>query len=209
MNVDALENDLNKIFNLASEEAEIDQHEAHVVELLKPYLKLRPKHGRAWLMYGESLKLLSRIDEAKEAMQQSLQLAPKEKKPAIYGRIGFLYSKHVSMLEAEKWFKMGTDDEYCTYGWVWLLRGVNLLSGCQYNSALNCFKNSLRFEDIDKSEIYLNIGITYRSMGKYDSAVSNFYEALKLAPDYQEAKECIEGLDKIKETIEKAKRIKG
>ena len=79
-------------------------------------------------MYGECLRLVGRIEEAMNVMLDSLQLAPQEKQPHIYGRIGFLCSKHRSPREAETWYKLGTESAFCFEGWVWLLRGVNLVT---------------------------------------------------------------------------------
>jgi tetratricopeptide (TPR) repeat protein len=67
--------DLDDIFQLALKEADEEQREVHVIEFLKYYLSQRPEHGRAWLTYGESLRLVGCYEEAMDALLTSLELA--------------------------------------------------------------------------------------------------------------------------------------
>ncbi|MES2037729.1 MAG: hypothetical protein V4495_07825 [Pseudomonadota bacterium] len=72
---------LDGIFAQAKELAEKDHHQVHVVELLEIYVKLRPDHARAWVLYGEALKNLGRNKEGLQALTIAYELAPKPIKP--------------------------------------------------------------------------------------------------------------------------------
>ena len=103
-----------------------EDKEAHVVELLEPYLRVCKDKGYAWFMYGESLRVLGRAKEALMAFQKSLELMPPEQKGLVYPRMGMLYGDHISPIEAEKWFNQATQNKAETLGWVWILKGCNL-----------------------------------------------------------------------------------
>ncbi len=193
---------LDKIFQVVLEETDREQHEIQVIELLKYYLQHRPEHGRAWLTYGESLRLVGRYEEAMEALLKSLELAPQEKKPLICGRIGFLCTLSRSPMEAETWYKLASQSKHCSKGWVWLLRGVNVMKLGKYEDARYCMNRALEFGDVDRSEVFLNNGLILRAMEKYEEAKSAFQTALEEDENYQEARKCLEGLNELSKIFE-------
>jgi tetratricopeptide (TPR) repeat protein len=194
-------NDLDNLFKVAMEEADKDQREIHVIELLGYYLTHRPDNGRAWICYADCLRLVGRYDDAMNAFFKCLEIAPEEKKPGIYGRIGFLCSFYRSPLEAEGWYRLGAINEDCTEGWIWLLRGINLGKLGKYEEALDCIETASRFEDVDQSEISLNRGLIMRAIGKYEDAKNAFQEAILKSTEYEEAKRCLRGLEGISQTL--------
>ena len=194
---------LDEIFSLSDKEANNDHRAAHVIELLQPYLQLRPNHGRAWFLYGECLRIVGRSQEAMEALLKALEWAPEQTKPNVLGRIGFLCRQHRSPAEAEKWFKLATEKSQKPPGWAWILRGANLAIMGEYEKALDCHQEALNFEDIDRDEVFLNMGLVLRAMKRYHEAILAFQEAPKLNPTYQEAQWNLEGLLDIEETLQK------
>ena len=181
--------------------------EAHIVELLAPYLSICKDKGYAWYMYGESLRVLGRAKEALIALENALEFASSEGKNLIYPRIGMLYSDHISPLEAEKWFQQATQDKATTPGWVWAFRGSNLAHLAEYEKALECHHAALLSEDVDREECYLNIGCVLRAMGQYSEAVEAFNKALEITPAYPEAQSALKGLQGIEATLELAAQI--
>jgi len=198
---------LNEIFSLADIEADNEHRAIHVVELLQPYLQLRPNHGQAWFIYGECLRIVGRSDEAMDALLKALELAPEQTKSNIFGRIGFLCRQHNSPREAEKWFKQATENSKKPLGWSWILRGANLAIMGEYEKALDCYQEALDFEDIDRDEVFLNKGLVLRALKKYHEAKLAFQEALKVNPTYQEAQSNLEGLLDIEETLQKTAKM--
>jgi TPR repeat protein len=198
---------LDEIFSLSDKEADNDHRAAHVVELLQPYLRLRPNHGRAWFIYGECLRIVGRSQEAMDALLKALEFAPEQIKSNIFGRIGFLCRQHISPMTAEKWFKQATENTQKTIGWAWILRGANLAIMGEYEKALDCYQEALNLEDIDRDEVFLNMGLVLRAMKRYNEARLAFQEALKLNPTYQEAQWNLEGLLDIEETLQKTAKM--
>jgi len=175
---------LDEIFSLSDKEADNDHQAAHVVELL-----------------------LGRSQEAMDALLKALEFAPEQIKSTIFGRIGFLCRQHISPMEAEKWFKQATENTQKPIGWAWILRGANLAVMGEYERALDCYQEALNLEEIDRDEVFLNIGLVLRAMKRYNEAILAFQEALKLNPTYQEAQWNLEGLLDIEETLQKTAKM--
>jgi tetratricopeptide (TPR) repeat protein len=66
---------LDEIYRIAKNESERDGREPHVVELLEHYVKHRPEHAKAWMMYGDALRVLGRKDESLFALMRAYELA--------------------------------------------------------------------------------------------------------------------------------------
>ena len=203
-----LDLNLDDFFQLALDEADNDQREAHVIEILKRYLSLCPKNSRAWLTYGECLRIVGRFEESMNALLSSLDLAPDKKKPIIMGRIGFLCTVFQSPQEAEVWYRLGAKNKYCSDGWIWLFRGINLVKLGKYSEAIHCFDESSEYDDVDDSEVSLNKGIVFRAMEKYDEARQSFKAALNKDENYEDAKRCYKGLKDIKITLKILENLK-
>ena len=63
-----------------------------VLELLVPYLARRPTDGYMWFVYGNSLRLVGRLDEARGALLRAWKLAPEDYRGWVAGQLGMLYS---------------------------------------------------------------------------------------------------------------------
>jgi len=177
------------VFESAESKAEKRCGDVQVVELLKPYVEVRPKHGMAWLLLGDGLRVLGRFAEASEALNRALELAPDAQKSFIYGRLGLLHEKHKSPKEAEKWYKIAVEKDGNREGWILVIRGSNLAVLGKYEAALDCYRLALDAENIDREEVYLNMGLVSMAIGNYQDALSYMRKALEVNPEYPEA-EC-------------------
>ncbi|HID99941.1 MAG TPA: tetratricopeptide repeat protein [Thiotrichaceae bacterium] len=201
------EQDLDEIYHSAREQFDKSDCEIHVVELLAPYLKKRPKQGPAWLLYGDALRIIGRAKQAMDALLTALELAPEKEKSYIYGRIGLLCQTHHSPAESEKWYKRATETETMPVAWLWILRAYNLTALEQYEKSLNCLQKATRLKSEERDEAFLNIALVFRAMGQYSQAIEALKQALEINPSYQEAQSVLNGLIGIEETIDKARKI--
>ncbi|MEK8020581.1 MAG: tetratricopeptide repeat protein [Candidatus Parabeggiatoa sp.] len=201
------EQDLDEIYHSAREQFDKSDCEIHVVELLGPYLKKRPKHGPAWLLYGDALRIIGRAKQAMDALLTALELAPETEKSYIYGRIGLLCQTYHSPAEAEKWYKRATENESKPVAWLWILRGSNLAALEEYEKSLNCLQKASRLKSEERDEAFLNMALVLRAKGQYSPAIEALKQALEINPSYQEAQSVLNGLIGIEQTIEKARKI--
>ncbi len=186
---------LDQIFHLAHDAFYKDGYEVYIVEILDPYLKKRPEHGQAWLLYGDSLRVIGRSSEAMPVLLKALEMAPEKEKSSIYGKIAFLCQKYRSPTEAEKWYDSATNCEIEAIDWLWMFKGANLAVLEKYEDSLKCFNKIISIKNSELTdEAYLNIGLVFRAMGKYEDSAEALGKALELNPDYEEAKLALDGL---------------
>lgn len=62
----------------------------------------------------------------------------------------------------------------------WMTQGQEYYNKNDYDNALDCFKRALS-EDYDNSDIHYYIGMTLRSLGRYEEANTSFKRSSKLA----------------------------
>jgi tetratricopeptide (TPR) repeat protein len=179
--------------------------DVHVVELLSVYVKFEPQRSIAWFYLGDALRIIGRLQEAEEALLKAADLAPSSGTFSVYSRIGLLMTDRGSPSEAEKWYRAATSAIGCP-GWVWSLRGANLYHGGSYRLAKSCLETALITEDVDKEEVFLNLGLLERAQRRYEEARKYANDALAIDPNYDQAKRLLQSLVGIEETIEFAAR---
>jgi tetratricopeptide (TPR) repeat protein len=195
-----------RIFQRARAIMDDPDMDVHIVELLSVYVKLEPQRGAdAWFYLGDALLTIGRLQEAEEALLKAADLAPSSGTFSVYSRIGLLMTDRGSPSEAEKWYRAATSAIGCP-GWVWSLRGANLYHGGSYRLAKSCLETALITEDVDKEEVFLNLGLLERAQRRYEEARKHANDALAINPNYDRAKELLQSLIGIEETIEFAAR---
>ncbi len=100
-----------------------------------------------------------------------------------------LHEKHKSPKEAEKWYKSATENNSNREGWILVIRGSNLAVLGEYEAVLDCYRLALDAENVDREEVYLNMGLVCMAIGNYQDALSYMRKALEVNPGYPEA-EC-------------------
>jgi tetratricopeptide (TPR) repeat protein len=200
---------LDEIYRVAKKEADKEDHEAHVVELLSCYVKFRPEDAKAWMLYGDALRILGRKEDALLALTQAFDMAPQEKKGYAAVRMAMLLEKHISPREAKKWYKIATDILGTEVGWAWVFRGANLSVLGEFQDAIACFEVVAMGQANEKDEALLNLGLIHRAMGEYDKAMDFFRKAFVVNPGYKEARNAFLGLEKISNTFGLIRKING
>jgi tetratricopeptide (TPR) repeat protein len=200
---------LDEIYRIAKQESDQEGREVHVVELLSYYIKLRPEDAKAWMLYGDALRVLGRRDEAHIALTRAFDMAPQEYKGYIASRIAMLAEKHMSPREAEGWYRVATDALGSEVSWPWILRGANLSLLGKFQEAIACFDVVANGDADEKDEALLNLGLVYRAMGEYAKAEEYFLQALAIRSDYEEAQNALLGLKDISETFKLIRKATG
>lgn len=198
-----LPKDVENLLRLAQEAYEQSGPSARVAELLRVYVSVVSDNGLAWFQYGDSLRSIGRYREAEQALLTARDLAPKTRRFAVEARLGMWCSKRDSAQQAEKWFRLATADSGCP-GWVWCLRGANLLRMESVRLARDCLKAALAREDVDREEALLNLGLAARRMREYDDAARYAKEALEIDSDYLPARELLDSIEGAKQARDDA-----
>lgn len=201
-----LPEDVESLLRLAQEAYEQSESSARVVELLRVYVSVVPENGLAWFQYGDSLRSIGRLREAEQALLTARDLAPPARRFAVEARLAMLFSKRDSPRQAERWFRIATSDSGCP-GWVWCLRGSNLLRIESIRLAQDCFKTALARGEVDREEVLLNLGLAARCVGEYDDATRCAKEALEIDPDYLPAKELLDSIKGAKQAQDDVGRL--
>jgi len=197
---------LQRIFDRARALSDKPDTDVHIVELLSVYVKFESQNGIAWFHFGDALRNVGRLEEAEEALLKAVDLAPKTSRFAVYARIGMLMAKRGSPSDAEKWYRAATSEAGCP-GWMWCLRGANLLRTQAYRLAKSCLETALISEDVVKEEVYLNLALMERAQRHYEEARDHLNDALAIDPNYDDAKRLLQSLVDIEKTIEIAARV--
>jgi tetratricopeptide (TPR) repeat protein len=192
---------LERLFERARALMDDPDTDVHIVELLSVYVKFEPHRGAAWFYLGDALRTVGRLQEAEEALLKAADLASGSNRFGAYARIGMLITKRGSPSDAEKWFRVATSEPSCP-GWVWCLRGVNLLGSESYRLAKSCLETALISEDSVQEEVFLNLGLLERAQRRYEEARKHANDALAIDPNYVDAKRLLQSLVGIEETIE-------
>ncbi len=200
---------LDHVFVQAKLESDKDDHECHVIELLRPYLNLRKDHADAWHLYGDALRVVGRFPEATAALEMAFALAPNdENRGFVCARMAMLKEQYVSCVEAENWYQKAVQLLVNPPSWLLMLRGGNLASMANFSGALECYQKAILEDDVDEDEAYLNMGLVLRALGQYEDALKAFRKALALNPTYARAHSAISGLEDIKMTLDAATKIR-
>jgi tetratricopeptide (TPR) repeat protein len=171
---------------------------AQVAQLLWVYVAEVADDAYAWFMYGDSLRAIGRFREAEQALLTTRELAPIEHRSAVEAQLGMLETERGALQRAEEWFQRATADAGCP-GWVWVLRGENLLRMESVRLARDCLSTALKLSEVDREEVLLNLALAARYMEEYEKAAALAQEALAIDPDYSSAKELLVSLEGAKE----------
>ena len=174
--------------------------DAHVAELLGKYLRHRPEHGEAWVIYGESLRVMGRRLEAERALRMAIEYANDREKYPVYVKLGQLYSDS-RPLEAEKWYKEATQSSTALDASLWELRGDNLIKLQKFPQAIECFEKGLGMPGVEKDVVYVKISLVQRVLAKYKEAAESLEKALAANPANERAKSLYDGIHDIDDTL--------
>jgi protein O-GlcNAc transferase len=192
---------LDRLRKSALSQRDLDR-EPFVAELLSTYLHYRPEDAFAWFIYGDTLRVLGRFQEARVSLRRAIGLAPSEHKWSVRIRFGMLCTDAGRHVAAERWMRRAAESpEANALDWFWILRGANLAHGGKLDQAEACHREAIRINP-DNDEAHLNLGFVLRAKRMYSEALSAFRIAHALDPGDSEASSAIESLSNISEALD-------
>ena len=202
--MDDTEISFDSIYCIAEESWKGREQEAHATELLKYYLQWCPNRAKAWMIYGDSLRVIGRSDEAYSALTKAYDKC-REKEHAGEGQvassIASLIEQYKSPEEAKKWYQIAADAFGNCVGWIWVMRGINLAILSEFEESAKCFKTVIQSQTEERDEAFVYLGRVYRAMGRYKEAIDCFQQALAINALHKEAKGMLIGIEGINETL--------
>jgi tetratricopeptide (TPR) repeat protein len=148
-------------------------------EFAGAYLFLGSAHMMdVWLGLSKSPK--ESLDKALELIQKAISLDPKD--PRHYALIGYLYTMKrdydKAIAEGEKAVALdpGGADAH-----AWL--GMSLNYADRPKDAIPVFEKAIRLNPYGPTSYFLNLGTSFRMMGQYQEAITQYKKALRIAPN--------------------------
>lgn len=137
----------------------------------------QPHNGRAHFFLGLCLIGENRRPEAVREMLTALETYSRQ---PIHVQLGKLYGEAGKMADAERFLDtaiamLPRDPD------AWLVRGNLLLSNGDFESATQCFRQSLSFRP-GSFEAARNLAIAYHALGREDEAIATYQGVLKRQP---------------------------
>jgi adenylate cyclase len=131
-----------------------------------------------WLGLGKSPQ--ESIEKGIELGQKAL--AMDDSLPTAHGQLSLFYSlkgEHErAIAEGERAVALMPGG--ATVNWYY---GISLLYGGRPEEAIQVLQKAIRLNPLGESNIFLYIGHTYRVIGRFEEAASEYKKALQLAPD--------------------------
>jgi TolB-like protein/class 3 adenylate cyclase len=144
-----------------------------------PYSTLSSSHLLdLWFDFSESPEESMRL--AVEAAQKALALDPSDPRT----HLGWV-NLHVMQREHDKAIASAERGVALNPGGARPLfaLGIALYFSCRFDEAVTFYEQAIRLDPFPSSIVFRNLGIAYRSVGRYEEAVKRLKKALELSPN--------------------------
>ena len=166
------------------------------LELAALLVKDFPDRGRAWFEFGTALYPVARYKDALAALRRALRLCPPKSRHLVQAHFGHLYEKKGEFRRAEAWFRKAVAGDPQDATWYIFLGALLAVSG-KLTEAETVHRKATRCPEGCIDEAYLNLGLVLKARQRYAEARSCFQKALKMAPNYKEARRQLKEMEEI------------
>jgi tetratricopeptide (TPR) repeat protein len=157
------------------------------IELLSAFVRDFPEFSPGWRQLGRTLAELSRFEEAEQSLQMAMRLAAADGLLWVYADFGTMFRHKGDPASAEVWFRKTIEHSpEDTQGYV-LLGGILARHG-RLDEAEEIYRRGAHCKTGCIDEVHHNLGLVLRALGRYDEAGECFETALKLDPQYKQAR---------------------
>ena len=159
------------------------------------YLRKYPDHGPGWMLLGIAFVELARYEEVEQALANSIERCPPEKRQIPLAHMGHLFDAAGDYEAAAAWYRKAIDADpidatYRIYlGGVFAKRGRLYEAEEAHRAAVGCAEGCI-------DEAYLNLGFVLRAQERFAEAAHCFREAIRLDPAYREARRALRDVER-------------
>lgn len=163
---------------------------AFAVRYARRLLDDDPDYGPGWIMLGIALTKLARYAEASQALAKAIDLCPPAKRQIPLAQMGHVFREAGDCEQAAAWYRRAidadpTDASYRIYlGAVLAKHGHFRQAEEEHRAAISCPEGAI-------DEAYLNLGLVLRAQERFAEAADCFREAIRLDPEYREARRAL------------------
>ena len=167
---------------------------ALTVRYARRFLFRYPDFGFAWLVLGEALIGFARYEEAEQAIAKAIEHLPPKALRFAYSKMGHLFAEAGDHAQAADWDRRAIavepdhDSGRIYLGRLLIKRGRLLDAEEVFRHATGCKKGCI-------DEAYVYLGCVLRALERYHDAADSFREAIRLDPEYREAKRALRDVE--------------
>jgi tetratricopeptide (TPR) repeat protein len=168
---------------------------AATIRYARRYLLDYPDDGLAWLLLGIELTAMARYEEAEQALVKALDLRPTAKSFLPLIDMGHLFKYSGDFDQAAAWYRKAAEaDPTDATGYIFL--GAVLARQGRFGEAEEAHRTATACPEGCVDEAYLNLGFVWRARERFAEAAECFREAIRLDPDYREAKSALRDVER-------------
>jgi len=161
------------------------------------------KHPWVRLGYAECLIRDQRYKQAINILLEYLAIDYKyDRKRFVY--LAQLLAKayaEVAPADAETWYSIACKFMPKQDGSFLTMRGYNLKKLGRYDEALMVFEKALESENVEKDEVYNNMGTIYRNQGNFTKASECFRKSLSFEPSREIVARYLKELEDVEDIV--------
>jgi tetratricopeptide (TPR) repeat protein len=149
----------------------------------KLYTAQYPSDMFGWIALADALFNMARYNEARNALEKSKLLCPKENLHIVFHQIGHLYKEKGNYPKAKKWYRKSIENNATTRNFIFL--GSCLAKQGKFKEAKECHRKAIEISSDPPDEAYFNLGLILRAEKKFEKALESFEKALEFDPEYK------------------------
>lgn len=154
------------------------------------YTAMFPKSAIGWVVLSESLVATARYREAKAALRRANRVVAPSQRGILARYWGDLFREKGDWRWAERWYRMAIRLDPVAEAHI--LLGAALAKQGKLAQAKRHHRLAIQLASADpkdvKDEAFLNLGLVLRAEGKYRAAAAAFRNALRISPNYRDAR---------------------
>jgi len=174
---------------------------ALTVTRARQYLAHYPECGPAWHMLGVALTELARYSEAEQALWNAVRLCPSELRRIPLNSMGHFHAARGEVARAARWYQRAIDAAPKHASGYIFLGGLLARQGRLREAEKVHRQATESCEEGCLDEALLNLALVLRAQERFDEAAACLQEAIRIDPDYADAKSVLRDVESCRRSL--------